>query len=43
MTNGYGGLDLEPALGEASLLMVARVADVSEIKILFGGKAERTL
>jgi hypothetical protein len=39
----YRGLDLEPALGEASLVILARVADVSETKILFGGKAERTV
>jgi HEAT repeat protein len=39
----FRGLDLEPALGEASLVMVARVADVSETRILVGGKAETTL
>jgi hypothetical protein len=39
----YWGLDLEPALGEACLVMVARVADVSETRILFGSKAERRL
>jgi len=39
----FRGLDLEPALGEASLVMVARVVDVSETKIILGGKAETTL
>ncbi len=39
----FRGLDLEPALGEASLVMVARVVDVSESKIMVGGKAEIAL
>jgi HEAT repeat len=39
----FRGLDLERALREASLVMVARVVDVSETRILVGGKAETTL
>lgn len=39
----FRGLDLEPALGEASLVMVARVVDVSETKVILGGKAETAL
>ncbi len=39
----FRGLDLEPALGEASLVLVGRVADVSETKITFGGKGESAL
>src|SRR5437879_3876175 len=36
-------LDLEPSLGEASLVMVGRVVDVSETKIMMGGKVESAL
>ncbi|MBZ5536609.1 MAG: HEAT repeat domain-containing protein [Acidobacteriia bacterium] len=39
----FQGLDLEPALGQASLVMVGRVAHVSETKIVMGGKGERSL
>jgi HEAT repeat protein len=39
----FRGLDLEPALGEASLVMVGRVVDVSETKIMMGGKVESAL
>jgi HEAT repeat protein len=39
----YRGLDLEQAVGRASLVLVARVANVSETKLMLGGKAERTL
>ncbi len=39
----FRGLDLEPALGEASLVLVGRVVDVSETKITMGGKGERSL
>lgn len=39
----YRGLDLEKAVGKASLVLVARVANVSETKLILGGKAERTL
>src|SRR5260370_218380 len=39
----FRGLDLEPALSEASLVLVARVVDVSETKIVMGGKVERAL
>ena len=36
-------LDLEPSLSEASLVLVARVVDVSETKIVMGGKVESAL
>lgn len=36
-------LDLEPSLGEASLVLVGRVIDVSETKIVMGGKVETAL
>jgi hypothetical protein len=39
----FRGLDLEPALGEASLVLVGRVVDVSETKIMMGGKVESAL
>ncbi|HEY6291503.1 MAG TPA: HEAT repeat domain-containing protein [Terriglobia bacterium] len=39
----FRGLDLEPALAEASLVMVARLLDVSQTRIIVGGKAETTL
>ena len=39
----FRGLDLEPALAESSLVLVGRVADVSETKIITGGKGERSL
>src|SRR5260370_18581264 len=39
----FRGLDLEPALGEASLVLVGRVVDVSETKIVMGGKVESAL
>src|SRR3990172_13109458 len=39
----YRGLDLENAVGKSSLVLVARVGDVSETKLIMGGKAERTL
>jgi len=39
----FRGLDLEPALAEASLVLVARVVGVSETKIAVGGKGERSL
>ncbi len=39
----YRGLDLENAVGKASLVLVARVANVSETKLILGGKAERAL
>jgi HEAT repeat protein len=39
----FRALDLEPALGDASLVLVARVADVSETKIMMGGKSEGAL
>src|SRR6266849_1917227 len=39
----FRGLDLEPALSEASLVLVARVVDVSRTGITVGGKGERTL
>ncbi len=39
----FRGLDLEPALGESSLVMVARVAEVRTTKISVGGKGERSL
>ncbi|MBZ5552758.1 MAG: HEAT repeat domain-containing protein [Acidobacteriia bacterium] len=39
----FRGLDLESALGQASLVMVGRVAHVSETKIIMGGKGERSL
>ena len=39
----YRGLDLEKAVGNASLVLVARLANVSETKLIMGGKAERAL
>src|SRR5437660_521987 len=39
----FRGLDLEPALGEASLVLAGRVVDVSRTGITVGGKGERTL
>ena len=39
----FRGLDLEPALSEAHLVMVGRVAHVDETKIVMGGKGERSL
>jgi HEAT repeat protein len=39
----YRGLDLENSVGKASLVLVARVANVSETKLILGGKAERAL
>jgi HEAT repeat protein len=36
-------LDLEASLGEASLVLVGRVVDVSETKIVMGGKFESAL
>src|SRR5205823_14649187 len=38
----FRGLDLERAAGNADLILVVRVAEVGELKITFGGKAERT-
>jgi hypothetical protein len=38
----FRGLDLEQAV-HADLILVARVAEVGESKIVFGGKAERSL
>ena len=37
------GLDLEKGLSEASLVLVARVAEVTETKLTLGGKVERSL
>src|SRR5262245_30954295 len=37
-----GPLDLEGALARADLVLVVRVVDVSEEKIVYGGKAERS-
>jgi len=39
----FRGLDLESALGEASLVLAGRVVDVSRTGITVGGKGERTL
>ena len=39
----FRGLDLEPSLGEASLVLAGRVVDVSETKIMMGGKVETPL
>lgn len=39
----YRGLDLESALADSGLVLVARVADVSETKLGVGGKGERSL
>lgn len=38
----FRGLDLETAAGRADLILVVRVAEVGELKVTFGGKAERT-
>lgn len=37
------GLDLEPALADATLVLVARVAEVSETKVVLGGKVEQSI
>jgi len=37
----FRGLDLEPAASRADLVMIVRVAEVSEAKMVFGGKVER--
>lgn len=39
----YRGLDLESALADSGLVLVARVTDVSETKLGVGGKGERSL
>ena len=39
----FRGLDLEPALSESSLVMIARVAEVTETKLTLGGKLEQSL
>jgi len=39
----YRGLDLESALADSALVLVGRVADVSETKLGVGGKGERSL
>ena len=39
----YRGLDLEPGLSNAGLVLVGRVTDVSETKLGVGGKSERSL
>ncbi len=39
----FRGLDLEKAVSEASLVLVARVEDVTETKLTFGGKVEQSL
>jgi HEAT repeat protein len=39
----FRGLDLEAPLSDASLVLVARVVDVSETRIMMGGKGESAL
>jgi hypothetical protein len=39
----FRSLDLEPSLGEASPVLAGRVVDVSETKIMMGGKVETPL
>ncbi len=39
----FRGLDLEHPVAEASLVVTARVVDVSETKIVVGGKGERSM
>jgi len=39
----FRGLDLEPALGEASLVLAARVATTRTLQVVVGGKGERAL
>jgi HEAT repeat protein len=39
----YRGLDLEGAIAQSDLIVVARVADVSETAIMHGGKGEAVL
>jgi HEAT repeat protein len=38
----FRGLDLEQAAAAADLIMVVRVADIGEVKMVYGGKAERS-
>ena len=39
----FRGLDLEQATSEANLVLVARVVEVTEIKLTLGGKVEQSL
>lgn len=39
----YRGLDLEHAVELASLVVAARVVDISELKVAIGGKGERSI
>lgn len=39
----FRGLDLEQAVSEASLVLVARVAEITETKLILGGKVEQSL
>ncbi len=39
----YRALDLESAVGKASLVLAARVVEVTETKLTLGGKVERSL
>ena len=42
-TEWYRGLDLEGALAQASLVLVARVDGVREIRVIGGGKSEQVI
>ena len=39
----FRGLDLERGVSEANLVLVARVAEVTETKLTLGGKVEQSL
>ena len=39
----FRGLDLEQGVSQASLVLVARVAEVTETKLTLGGKVEQSL
>ena len=36
-------LDLEPSLRSAALVMAVRVEDVSQVRVIYGGKGSETL
>src|SRR5678815_2050409 len=39
----FHGLELEDAAGRAELILAARIEEVSEIRLVFGGKAESSM
>ncbi len=39
----FRGLDLEPGVSDASLVLVVRVAEITDTKLMLGGKVEQSL